>query len=346
MKKIYLIREKKSKFGGAEVYLSRLIKALSDSGVEHQVVHSIFPKFLPSWLRIILFNLQVCLTKKNKIYFSLERIVCPDVYRAGDGVHKVFLSVEKKSKLNPLHPIYLFLERRCFHNAKRIIANSHMIKDEIIDTYSIAPEKIDVVYNGVESKKIDYQNAFERLSKEFSLSKNTPILLYVGSGFKRKGVEEFLQIISRLKNKNIKAFVVGKEKNIRYYKQLSRSLKIDDRVVFTGPRSDVDDFYAISDIFLLPTHYEPFSNVALEAMSFENAVFTTQQNGAHEVLEGEFIMSNPQDFSIVDSINKLFENPTILQGVKESNRLKCERFSIEENMRSTMTIIEKIKNDW
>jgi len=90
MSKLYLIREKPTKFGGAEVYLSRLAKALSSNGIEYKIVHSLFPKFLPSWLRIILFNMQVCLTKGEKFYFSLERIICSDVYRAGDGVHKIF----------------------------------------------------------------------------------------------------------------------------------------------------------------------------------------------------------------------------------------------------------------
>ncbi len=340
---VYLIREKSSKFGGAEVYLSRLAKALSDEGIEHQVVNSIFPKFLPSWLRVILFNLQVCLTKRDKFYFSLERIVCPDVYRAGDGVHKVFLSVEKKSKLNPLHPVYLFLERRCFNNAKRIIANSNMIKSEIIDTYDIKAEKIDVVYNGVESKKNDYQGAFERLSKEFNLTKNTPILLYVGSGFRRKGVEEFLQITSKLENKNIKAFVVGKEKNINYYKQLSKDLNINNRVVFTGPRGDVDDFYTISDIFLFPTHYEPFSNVVLEAMSFNNVVFTTKQNGAHEVLNDEYIMSNSKDFSIVAKIGQLLKDNYALNGIKQKNKEKADQLTIELNMQQTLEAINKVE---
>ncbi|HIE73018.1 MAG TPA: glycosyltransferase family 1 protein, partial [Flavobacteriales bacterium] len=172
MKKIHLIREKASKFGGAEVYLSRLSKALGDNDIDHQIVNSVFPKFLPSWLRIISFNLQVCLTKKNKFYFSLERIVCSDVYRAGDGVHKVFLSVENKSKLNPLHPVYLYLEKRCFNNAKRIIANSNMIKNEIINTYGIDPNKIDIVYNGIEPKKADYKHSFNKLSKEFNINKD------------------------------------------------------------------------------------------------------------------------------------------------------------------------------
>jgi UDP-glucose:(heptosyl)LPS alpha-1,3-glucosyltransferase len=341
MKNICLIREKTSKFGGAEIYLSRLAKVLNDNGIKHQVINSIFPKFLPSWLRIILFNLQVCLTKKDRFYFSLERIVCPDVYRAGDGVHKVFLKVEKKSRLNPLHPIYLFLEKRCFNNAKRIIANSNMIKDEIISTYGVNDQKIDVIYNGVESKIINHEGSFKKLSEEFDLDKNSPILLYVGSGFKRKGVEEFLMIISKLKNKNIKAFVIGKEKNIKYYQQLSKNLGIDKKVVFTGPRDDVDDFYTVSDIFLFPTRYEPFSNVVLEAMSFENAVFTTQQNGAHEVLDKEYIMTHSSDFSVAKKIDQLLKNTQKLDNIKRENQSKASELSIELNMQKTIEIINK-----
>ena len=341
MKKIYLIREKRSKYGGAEVYLSRLSKALGKSDIEHKIINSVFPKFLPSWLRIILFNLQVCLTKKNKFYFSLERIVYPDVYRAGDGVHKVFLSIENKSKLNPLHPIYLYLEKRCFNNAKRIIANSHMIKDEIVNTYSINPNKIDVVYNGIEPKKVDYKHSFNKLSKEFGLDKGVPILLYVGSGFKRKGVEEFLEIITKLKVKKFQAFVVGKEKNLEYYKQLSKDLKIDKKVIFTGPRQDVDDFYAISDVFLFPTRYEPFSNVILEAMSSKNAVFTTKTNGAHEILEDKYIMSNSRDFSVVGKIDTLLKDTEVLCAIKQANNIKANELSIELNMQKTIKTIKQ-----
>lgn len=342
MKKIHLIREKPSKFGGAEVYLSRLSKALKVEGVEYQIVNSIFPSFLPSWLRIILFNFQVCLTKKNKLYFSLERIVCPDVYRAGDGVHKVFLNIENKSKLNPLHPIYLFLEKRCFNNAKFIIANSNMIKDEIIDTYGIRPNKIDVVYNGVESKTINHESSFKKLSKEFDIDKNSSILLYVGSGFKRKGVEEFLEIIAKLKNQSAKAFIIGKEKNLEYYQQLSKDLKIDKTVIFTGPRADVDDFYTIGDIFLFPTRYEPFSNVVLEAMSFENAVFTTRQNGAHEILTDEYIMASSKDFSVAKKIDDLLEDAKELSDIKRENKLIASKLSIELNMQKTIEVINKV----
>ena len=344
MKTIYFIRANKTKYGGAENYLSCLSEVLKKQNINHQVVNSIFPKFMPSWLRVILFNIQVCLIKADKFYFSLDRISCPDIYRAGDGVHKVFLSIEKKSRTNLLHPIYLFLERKCFNKAKHIIANSQMVKNDIVSTYKINPKKISVIHNGIEIKKFNYQKSFDKLSNEFSIKKDQKILLYVGSGFKRKGVKEFLQIISKLRNLDIKAFVIGKEKDIEYYQELSLKLKIDDRVIFTGPREDVDDFYTISDIFLLPTHYEPFSNVVLEAMGFENAVFTTKQNGASEVLDSSFIMNNPSDFSIISAIEELFNNPSKLENIKKENRAKSEKFSIENNLKKTLEVINEVIN--
>ena len=341
---IYFIRANKTKFGGAEKYLLRLSDALTNQKINHKIIYSIFPKFIPSWLRVVLFNLQVCLTKKDRFYFSLDRISCSDIYRAGDGVHKVFLTIEKKSKTNLLHPIYLFLEKRCFNKAKHIIANSQMVKSEIIDTYEIDSKKISVVHNGVKTKEFNYQNSFDKLSKEFSINKGQKILLYVGSGFERKGVKEFLQIIFELRNLDIKAFVVGKEKNIEYYQQLAIALKIDNQVIFTGAREDVDDFYTISDIFLFPTHYEPFSNVVLEAMNFKNVVFTTQQNGASEILDGGFIMNNPQDFSVVQKIDNLLLNKDRLKSIQDNNREVSKKFSIEKNLSETLKVINEVVN--
>jgi len=343
-REICFVRANKTKYGGAEVYLSRLSAALEKENIKHKLINSVFPKFLPSWIRVILFNLQVCATKGHKFYFSLDRIICPDIYRAGDGVHKAFLKIEKKSKLNPLHTVYLFLEKRSFRKAKRIIAISEMVKKDIVDNYAVDSAKIKVIYNGINLKEINYDQSFNKLSAEFGINKGQPILLFVGSGFKRKGVDEFLQIIAQLKVSNFVAFIIGKEKNIKYYQQLSKRLKIDHQVVFTGTRKDVDDFYAISDIFLFPTHYEPFGSVILEAMNFENAVFTTRQCGGGEILKKDFIMDNPTDYSIVKKIKNLINNKDILASVKKENRIISQRFSIEKNLSETLKVINEVIN--
>jgi UDP-glucose:(heptosyl)LPS alpha-1,3-glucosyltransferase len=342
-KKIYLIRSGRTKFGGAENYLSRLSKALEKDNIEHQVINSPFPRFLPSWLRSLLFNIQLCFIKQDKFFYSLDRITCPDLYRAGDGVHKVFLSIEKKSIFNFLHPTYIYLEQKCFNNAKFIIANSKMVKNQIIETYNVNPKKIEVIYNGIEFKKFNYEKSFQRISKEFSIFKNQPIILFVGSGFKRKGAEEFLRIFAKLKTKEIKAFVIGKENNMSYYQKLSTDLKIDSQVFFTGPRTDVEDFYTIGDIFLFPTHYDPFSNVVLEAMNFQNVVLTTINNGASEILGEEFIMKQPYDTKVIKLIDNLLSNKTKLDIEKIKNKQISEQFSIDNNLNRTLEVISKIE---
>lgn len=343
-KKIYFIREKNTTFGGAEVYLSRLSHALRKKNIDHEVIFSNIPLFLPSWLRIIIFNMRLVTSKRNRFYFSLDRILCPDIYRAGDGVHKIFLKVEKKSKLNPLHPLYLFLEKHCFQNSKKIIANSEMVKREIINIYKINPQKIRVIYSGIELNEFDYEASFDKLSKEFDIQKNIPIILFIGSGFKRKGVYEFLKIVAALDNKTLRAFVIGKEKKIEFYKSLAKEFGIESRVFFTGARTDVEDFYTVSDIFLFPTHYEPFGNVILEAMNKKNVIFTTMQNGACEILDRKFLMQHPSDYSVIDKINSLLKNPQKMKLIKEDNLQLSKNFSIEKNLEQTICLIDEIIN--
>ncbi len=343
MQKIYLICAQQKKTGGKEVYLSRFADALNKSGINHKIISSKLPKFLPTWLSVILFNFLLCLRKKNKFYFSLERISCADVYRAGDGVHKVFLKYIKKSNINPLHFIYLYLEKKCFTRTKIIIANSKMVKTEIIETYGINKEKIKVIYNGVNFEGFEEKKACIKLNKEFSISKKEKIILFVGSGFKRKGLREFLHILTQLKYFNWRAFVVGKEKKMHTYQQLAQQLGIKNKVTFTGMRGDVDDFYAMSDIFILPTYYDPFSNVVLEAMNFENVVFTTKQNGASEILEPDFIMQNASDLSIVKTLERLLKDNTRLNQIKCANLECAKQYSMHKNFLATLDIIGELE---
>ncbi len=339
MKKIYLIRANKTKFGGAENYLSRLSDEFKKNKINIEIKNSIFPKFLPSWVRAILFNLYICLTKGKKFYFSLERITCTDIYRAGDGVHKVFMDIENKTYLNPLNLVYLYIEKKIFQNAKKIIAISNMVKNDIIKTYNIPQEKIEVIYNGIKLKPFDYEKSWIKLSKEFNLSPNETVFLYVGSGFKRKGVKEFMEILYRLKNKNFKAFIVGKEKNLKFYKKLSNKLNLSDKIVFTGPRKDVNDFYTISDIFLFPTHYEPFGNVILEAMNFYNVVITTSFCGGGEIINKEFIIKDNNTIS--DKIDMLMQDSAKIEKIKKENFEIVKNFTIEKNAKKTMKVINE-----
>jgi UDP-glucose:(heptosyl)LPS alpha-1,3-glucosyltransferase len=333
---ICFVRRNRTQFGGAEKYLVRLSNELTQQGYRHRVIYSRLPKFLPSFLRAILFNLGVCLRKGSRFYFSLERISCPDIYRAGDGVHREFLLSKEKS-FNPLNPVYLYLERRCFRNAQMIIANSLMVKNEIIRNYNIDSEKISVIYSGVEMD-IDTSSAGS-VREELSIDPSARIILFVGSGFARKGVSEMLHLLAKL-DRNFFAIIIGKDKHLNHYLALSEQLGLADKVKFTGPVSDVDRYYDDSDILLLPTRYEPFSNVVLEAMRGGNAVVTTRQNGAAEILQNELLMDHSSDEKILLLLRRLLDEPDYLETIKNLNRDVVKEFSIERNARETLALIE------
>jgi len=326
---ICFVRRNRTPFGGAEKYLERLSNQLTEQG-------SRLPSFLPSFLRVLLFNMGVCLSKGPRFYFSLERISCPDIYRAGDGVHREFLRTRKKS-FNLLNPVYLYLERRCFNNSRKIIANSLMVRDEIIKHYHIDSKKIIVIYSGVE---LNIDNSLSgSIRQELSIDPSTRIILFVGSGFARKGVSEMLHLLAKL-DRDFFAIIVGKDKHIKRYIALSEQLGLADKVKFTGPVRDIDRYYVDSDILMLPTHYEPFSNVVLEAMRGGNAVITTRQNGAAEILQNELLMENSADEKIIPKLKHLLDMPDYLAKIKQQNLDIVREFSIENNARETLALIE------
>jgi len=340
--KLVLIREKHTPFGGAENYLQRLINQLTKEEYPFEIIHSPFSAILPSWIRVILFNLLLCFRKRNKIYFSLERIVCADIYRAGDGVHKVFLTKASKSKFNPLHTIYKFVEKKCFLNANIIIANSKMVKQEIIDNYEISESKIEVIYNGIKLKKNEEHTIDNsQFLIDYEIAKFEATFLFVGNGFDRKGVIEFINIIANLSDFNIQGIVIGHDKNIEKYIEYSLNLGLEKRLHFLGKRKDVDIFYSISDFVVLPTKYDPFSNVILEAMQFSNIVITTRQNGASEIIGNEWIMDSSKDKEIIKNIKRAISNRKFMNDAKKNNCNIVQNYSIEKNAKKTIDLIKK-----
>ncbi len=343
MRKITFVRRQYSPFGGGERYLQTLKDEIQKRGFDTEILHLEQPKWMPSWIKFPYYDHQACSIKADRFYFSLDRLSCLDIFNAGGGTHKAFLKT-KGFSLNPLHPVYLWMEKRTFESARHIISVSKFVKEEIVSIYHIPPEKISVVYNGIEIEPYEetaYQAARKRIKEKFGLHDNMIIFLFVGSGFKRKGGEEFLRTLSKIR-KPFQAFMVGKEKNLRYYRALAEELNISEKVIFAGPQKDPRDFYYVSDIFLFPTHYEPFGNVILEAMNFKNLVITTKQCGAGEILNSEFLMENPKDYKIIDLVESYMDDSERLKQEKEKNYRDVQQYSMENNADRTLDIIASL----
>ena len=231
---------------------------------------------------------------------SHERIPGCSVYRAGDGVHATWLALRARqqsplsrwfTRLHPWHRYTLAAESAMFrHSALRaVICNSAMVRDDIAQRFGVPQGRLHVIHNGVD---LDYfspllkQQHRADMRARLGIADATPVVVYVGSGFARKGVPQLLQALAGMQHQDAVAVVVGKDKHLNRMQALAVSLGLGERVHFVGPQQDVRPWYGMADVLALPTLYDPFPNVVLEALACGLPVMTTPTCGAAEVLQG------------------------------------------------------------
>ncbi|MGV3771621.1 MAG: glycosyltransferase family 4 protein [Verrucomicrobiales bacterium] len=303
--KIALIRRQFAATGGAELYLQRLMHGLLQRGHElhlfceqwNNAPGEVTTHFLGRkggrsdsprlFAETVLRLLPEC---RFDCVFSLERTLKQDVYRAGDGVHAAWLE-RRKEFASPLkrffigrdrfHRNMLALERETFSpaNTARIIVNSEMVKHEISQKFRFPMDRIHLVRNGVDTRKFTSVNKQE-CRRKMNIPDDVFVLLFVGSGWERKGLKYITNHILPALNKTepsamFKLLVAGKG-NTRGFRA--------DNVQFLGGLDDVQVAYGAADLFLFLPIYEPSANVCFEAMAAGLPVVTTRQNGAGEII--------------------------------------------------------------
>ena len=242
---------------------------------------------------------------------SHERSLSQDIYRAGEGCHRAYLAVKARHldqarrlalRVNPAHLVLLALERRVFTPGvtRWIVAISRRGAEEIQALYGVSPSRIRVIYNGVDQARFSPEHR-ERLRPALRAALGLPseawVILMVGSGFERKGVEPLIRGFARLTDRQVRLLVVGKG-NARPYRALAARLGVAGRVAWVGPRPDVERFYAAADVVALPALYEPFGNVHLEALAAGLPVLASSRSGGAEIVrhgETGWILESPED---------------------------------------------------
>ncbi|MBI4837666.1 MAG: glycosyltransferase family 4 protein, partial [Nitrospirae bacterium] len=256
--KIALVRKNYTLYGGAENYLRLVFKGLQAQGNEAHIfsanewgtdipnVHKIRTVKKPSFLSNLFFTINSRNTLAKQSFdciLSFERTLYQNIYRAGDGCHKEWLerrrAVEPFYKglsfsINPHHLIMLYLEKKCFENSGVIIANSMMVKNDIIRHYRIPEDKIRVIYNGVDLNRFRPVTAEQKNIARDSLGiKERSIILFAGADLKRKGLKTLLKAFSLLDKKDKRLIVAGKRPSLKYV-ELAERLKINKNVTLWG----------------------------------------------------------------------------------------------------------------
>ncbi|MBK5913167.1 glycosyltransferase family 4 protein [Rhodocyclus purpureus] len=359
--RLAIIRQRYNPFGGAERFVERALEALgTQEAVETTLITRQWaanasvgsgsfrelrcdPFYLGSTWRDRSFAREACRLVAEEgfdLVQSHEKVACCDIYRAGDGVHRVWLAQRRKQQgaagrlwldLNPYNRYVLAAEEALFRSPrlKAVICISRMVRDEIKANFGIDDARLHVIYNGIDLDRFNprLQQHRQEVRSHYGIDAAAPLFIFVGSGFERKGLAALLRNLPPA----AWLLVVGKDRRQSHYEDMAKSLGIGARVRFAGPQKDVGKLYGAADAFVFPTIYEPFGNVVLEAMATGLPVLTTTTcGGAELVVDGRngYVCDAFDDAGLANGMRALCDLER-LAAMRPVARQTAEAFSLE-----------------
>lgn len=224
--------------------------------------------------------------------------------------------------------------------ARHIITISQFSRQEIINLYKISPEKVSVIYPGIDK---DSFHSKIPLTKQRQVRSKYNIsgryLLYVGTLQPRKNLNRLIEAFSKIKDPRTKLVIGGKKGWLydQFFDQV-RHLKIEDRVIFTGfiPQEDVPGLIKGSIAYVLPSLYEGFGMPPIEAQAVGAPVVVSHTSSLPEIVgDSGIYISNPENVSdIKEALEKAInlkraERESIIQRGKENAKRFDWRISAE-----------------
>jgi len=223
------------------------------------------------------------------------------------------------------------LSRKIWKNSNSVIANSKLLKE--LAQHTSSQQDIDVIHNGIDTQ-------------EFKVGTQTHgvfTILSTSRLIKRKGITHLIQafIDFNKKNKKSRLVLVGDGDLKERLEEEVRRAGIERRVRFVGAISHdkMSEYYTQADVFVLSSLNEGMSNSLLEAMSSGLAIVTTNVGGTKELIENNgFIVRKGKNRDIVESLQRLYRDKTLLDTMKKNSRKKAEQMSWKRAARDYMRI--------
>lgn len=224
----------------------------------------------------------------------------------------------------------LTVERWVAREAKKVLLLSRSLASTA-DRMGIERSRVVVVPSGVDTEyfnpeRLDIQNKASLLKDELSLSDEI-VVGYVGRLFPVKGLTYLFSAVERIQGNhpNFTLLIVGDGAQRNELETVAKELKV--RTVFAGWQRDVRPYYALMDIFVLPSLFEGLPNVILEAMAMKTAVIATKVGGNPDVLtngENGFLVPTRNVQQLAHTLEMLIEDEDLRAKMGAVNRQKVE----------------------
>lgn len=248
---------------------------------------------------------------------------------------------------SPRKMAYLWLEKKQFtyDKGRLLIAVSENIKKNVQDNYSLPDDFFRLAYTAVDGDlaiKGGNNNRKKELRSQFGIAEDDLVILFVGTEFKRKGLDALLKAAASMHRSNIKFVVAGGGGGkLEEYTKLAEKLGLGNDIIFLGLVRNVEELYAMSDIYILPTLSDPCPLSPLEAMASGVATIMScsKYAGTAELIKnGEaLILENPKEAQeIANALLRLMDE-SYRKELKEKGRRLAETLTWEKTAEDTLS---------
>ena len=215
------------------------------------------------------------------------------------------------------------IERRGMHGALKVITVSQLTKNTVVSRYGVPPDRVEVVYNGVEMepKQVGMTGIRSR----------DKIVLYFGRITFQKGPEYFIAAARRVLDYmgDVKFVVAGSGDMARRMIEMAAELGIGHKVLFTGflRGADISRVFQLADVYVMPSVSEPFGIAPLEAMSHDVPVLISKTSGVSEVLSHALKVDFWNIDDMADKIIAILRHPPLSQTLREHGSFEVRKLT-------------------
>ncbi|MGH7837354.1 MAG: glycosyltransferase family 4 protein, partial [Candidatus Binataceae bacterium] len=208
--------------------------------------------------------------------------------------------------------------------------------------FGLAPATAVTLYNGVDLDRFRPESRARfraAVRRELHLPESAPMVAFAGNGFARKGLRFLIEAWPRLESSAI-LVVVGSDQAAGKYRRLARRRGVAERIRFIGTHPQIEQIFAAVDAFALPSLFEPFGNVLMEAMAAGLPVLCSSACGAAELMAPamrEFVVADPTEIAeLAARLTALIE---VGEDLRQVARATAEQFSWESHDANLLRIV-------
>lgn len=258
------------------------------------------------------------------------------------------------------HPKRSIVEEGLCFVSDAIVSSTWDERQSLIKTYGTSPSKVRMIYPGI-NKQLFHPCPSLNVTDELRGGGHEKLLLFVGRIEPVKGLMTVIHALSSLKRSHrdlyeqLKLVVVGggQEKDLRQNKEYRRIIKsaaeekVDDRVVFLGSKNqqELKHYYTAADVLLVPSLYESFGLVIIEALACGTPVIASQIGDMSMIVkkgQNGFLFQPDDPFSLASSLETFFSHQTRLLNRNRISRDATKNFSWENTARETYQLFSRL----